>query len=114
MSLNVNGCYLNNLRFSDDIILIGTSKEEITRMILDLSKESTKIGLKININKSTILCNLSDENINVKFGEQTISCKSETIYLGQLIQFKKKKTSQEIKRRIALAWKKYWLLKFIF
>ena len=41
---------------------------EIIRMILDLSKESNKIGLKININKSTILCNLSDENTNVKLG----------------------------------------------
>ena len=90
MGLKVNGCYLNNLRFAHDIILIGTSKEEITRMILDLRKESNKIGLKININKSTILCNLSDENINVKLDEQTISCKSETIYLSQLIQLKKK------------------------
>ena len=39
MGLKVNGCYLYNLRFEDDIILIVTSKEEITRMILDLSKK---------------------------------------------------------------------------
>ena len=55
--LRVNGKYLNNLRFADDIVLIETSLDDMITMIKDMNKASENIGLRLNNNKSFILTN---------------------------------------------------------
>jgi len=42
--ISINGLRLNNLRFADDIILIGKRKEEFARMGIELFKECEKRG----------------------------------------------------------------------
>ena len=40
---------INNLRYSDDTILMGESKEELKSLLMQMKEESEKIGLKLNI-----------------------------------------------------------------
>ena len=39
LGLNINGKWLNNLRFADDIVLIGKNQEEIATMLDKLNEE---------------------------------------------------------------------------
>lgn len=50
--IEVNGSYLNNLRFADDIVLISTKKEELTEMANELEKESRDGGLVMKMKKT--------------------------------------------------------------
>ncbi|CAN8003208.1 unnamed protein product, partial [Ixodes hexagonus] len=52
LGIRVRGEYLSNLRFADDIVLISESGEDLQRMIQDLQRESSVVGLKINMKKS--------------------------------------------------------------
>ncbi len=43
MGLTIDGEYLNNLRFADDIVLLSNSGEDFEKMICDLHRESLKV-----------------------------------------------------------------------
>ena len=49
------GCYLSNLRFADDIVLMSARKEESRETATELERESKKGGLEMNIGKTKIL-----------------------------------------------------------
>ena len=40
---------INNLRYSDDSILMAESKEELKSLLMKVKEESEKVGLKLNI-----------------------------------------------------------------
>ena len=40
---------INNLRYSDDNILMAESKEELMNLLMRVEEESEKAGLKLNI-----------------------------------------------------------------
>ncbi|KAI5716877.1 hypothetical protein M8J76_013824 [Diaphorina citri] len=61
MGININGKTLSNLRFADDIALFAENHEDIQRMLQHLSKESEKVGLKINESKTKIMTNNTRE-----------------------------------------------------
>ena len=42
----------NNLRFADDTTLMAESEEELKSLFMKVKKESTKAGLKFNIQKN--------------------------------------------------------------
>ena len=42
---------INNLRYTDDTILMAESKEELKRLLMKVKEESEKAGLKLNIQK---------------------------------------------------------------
>ena len=42
-------------RYTDDIILIAKSKEELRNLLMKVKEESEKVGLKLNIQKSKIM-----------------------------------------------------------
>ena len=42
---------INNLRYVDDINLMGESKEELKSLLMRVKEESKKAGLKFNIKK---------------------------------------------------------------
>ena len=44
----------NNLRYADDTTLIAESKEELKSLLMKV-KESEKVGLKLNIQKTKIM-----------------------------------------------------------
>ena len=45
---------ITNLRFADDILLVSTSLNHITRMVGDLSDDAQRIGLQLHLNKTKI------------------------------------------------------------
>ena len=42
---------MNNLRSSDDTILMAESEEELKSLVMKVKEESEKTGLKLNIQK---------------------------------------------------------------
>ena len=41
--------YINNLRYADDTTLMAESEEELKSLLMKVTKESEKVGLKLNI-----------------------------------------------------------------
>ena len=46
---------INNLRYADDTTLMAESKEELKNFLIKVRKESEKVGLKLNIQKTKIM-----------------------------------------------------------
>ena len=46
---------INNLRYADDTTLMAESEEEIKSLLMKVKKESEKVGLKHNIQKTKIM-----------------------------------------------------------
>ena len=45
----------NNLRYTDDTILMEESEEELKTLLMKVKEESVKVGLKLNIQKTKIM-----------------------------------------------------------
>ena len=101
--ITVNGEKLNHLRFADDIVLISNNGEEINEMLNELSQESHKLGMKINMKKTKVMYNDFITIVPVQVGTQEVEKVDNYVYLGQLITMENDK-SDEIKRRIAAGW----------
>ena len=93
------------------MVLIAESKEKLEKMILELEKAGKEAGMEINFGKTKILANTT-ESYHIECKGKKKEKVQEIIYLGQLITFEER-TEREVKRRIILAWKKYWILKRI-
>ena len=46
---------INNLRYADDTTLMAESEEELKGLLMKVKKESEKVGLKLNIQKTKIM-----------------------------------------------------------
>ena len=46
---------INNLRYADDTTLMAESEEEIKSLLMKVKKESEKVGLMFNIQKTKIM-----------------------------------------------------------
>ena len=46
---------INNLRYADDTTLMAESEEEPKSLLMKVKKESEKVGLKLNIQKTKIM-----------------------------------------------------------
>ena len=46
---------INNLRYADDTTLMAESEEELKSLLVKVKKESEKVGLKLNIQKTKIM-----------------------------------------------------------
>ena len=58
MQLQLNGKEgknINNLRYADDTTLMAESEEELKSLLMKVKKESEKVGLKRNIQKTKIM-----------------------------------------------------------
>ena len=47
--------HINNLRYADDTTLTAESEEELKILFMKVKKESEKVGLKLNIQKTKIM-----------------------------------------------------------
>ena len=52
--IKIAGRDINNLRYADDTTLMAESEEELKGLLMKV-KESEKVGLKLNIQKTTIM-----------------------------------------------------------
>ena len=46
---------INNLRYADDTTLMAESEEELKSLLMKVKKDSEKVGLKLNIQKTKIM-----------------------------------------------------------
>ncbi|XP_023217382.1 sodium channel protein type 3 subunit alpha-like [Centruroides sculpturatus] len=52
----INGDHLTHLRFADDVAIITDSPSELQDTIQELENKSKEVGLKMNLNKTKIIC----------------------------------------------------------
>lgn len=104
-SISINGRPLCNLRFADDIDLIGSSEGELQELTTRLEKVATSVGMEISSEKSKILLNSRDKQqlitptlMNNQQLEEVQSFK----YLGSTIS-RDGSSNQEVRIRIAQA-----------
>ena len=53
--IKIAGRNINNLRYTDDTILMAESEEELKSLLIKVKEESEKVGLKLNIQKTKIM-----------------------------------------------------------
>ena len=53
--IKIAGRNINNLRYVDDITLMGESEEELKSLLMKVKEESENVGLKPNIQKTKIM-----------------------------------------------------------
>ena len=53
--IKIAGRNSNNLRYADDTTLMAESEEELKSLLIKEKKESEKVGLKLNIQKTKIM-----------------------------------------------------------
>ena len=53
--IKIAGRNINNLRYADDTTLTAESEEELKSLLMKVKKESEKVGLKLNIQKTRIM-----------------------------------------------------------
>lgn len=112
IGVKINGVFLSNLRFADDVVLFSESEQELSEMITSLNEAGKEAGLTINEGKTVLMTNSNNAGTILLEGKRLRWVES-TVYLGQLLSFHNG-TLKEVNRRISIAWKKYWSLKFVF
>ena len=53
--IKIAGRHINSLRYADDTTLMVESEEEVKSRLMKVKKESEKVGLKLNIQKTKIM-----------------------------------------------------------
>ena len=97
--VKIDGEFLSNLRFADDIFLCTETPQELQHMLHELSDESRRMCLKMNIAKTkVIVVDNTPINVNNVLIENVVCY----VYLGQHYSLKEKNQDKEIQRRIRL------------
>ena len=53
--IKIAGRNINNFTYADDTTLMAESEEELKSLLIQVKKESEKVGLKVNIQKAKIM-----------------------------------------------------------
>ena len=96
--IKIAGKNINNLRYADDNTLMAESKEEL-KSLLKKVKESEKVGLKLNIQKTKIMA--SGPITSWEIDGETVETVADFILGGSQITADGD-CSHEIKRRLLL------------
>ena len=102
--VQIDGEFLSNLRFVDDIFLCTETPQELQQMLQELSGESRRMGLKMNIAKTKVMV-VGNTAINVN--NVLIENVQGYVYLGQHYSLKEKNQDKEIQRRNVAGWAAY-------
>lgn len=116
--LTLSGTIFNRrtqlLGYADDVAIVGTSIRTIEEACERLAKESEKMGLSINEEKTKIMVLRRKQSLNptkqYKIGQFTFECVSSFKYLGSIINDRLDE-DEEIRNRIIGANKAYWTLR---
>ena len=74
---------INNLRYADDTTFMAESKEELKSLLMKVKKESEKVGLKLNIQKTKIM--VSGPITSWQIDGETVETVADCIFLGSQI-----------------------------
>ena len=89
---------INNLRYADDTTLMAESEEELKSLLLKV-KESEKVGLKLNMQKTKIMA--SGPITSWQIDGETVETVADFIFLGSKITVDGD-CSHEIKRHLLI------------
>ena len=81
--IKIAGRNINNLRYADDITLMAESEEELNSLLMKVKEESEKAGLKLNIQKMTIMA--SGPITSWQIDGETMKTVTDLIFLGSKI-----------------------------
>ena len=96
--IKINGRNINNLRYADDTTLMAESEEDLKSLLMKV-KESEKVGLKLNIQKTKIM--ESSPVTSWEIDGETVETVSDFIFWGSQITADGD-CRHEIKRRLLL------------
>ena len=102
--VKIDGEFLSNLRFAEDIFLCTETPQELQQMLQELSDESRRMGLKMNIAKTKVMV---VDNTPINVNNVLIENVQGYVYLGQHYSLKEKNQDKEIQRRIMAGWAAY-------
>ena len=74
---------INNLRYADDTTVMTESKEELKSLLMKVREESEKAGLKLSIQKTTIMA--SGLITSWQIDGETMETVTDFIFLGSKI-----------------------------
>ena len=100
--IKIAGRNINNLRYTDDTILIAESEEKLKRLLMKVKEESEKAGLKLNLQKTKIMA--SSPITSWQIDGETMERVTDFIFLGSKITADGD-CSHEFKRRLFLGGK---------
>ena len=95
--IKIAGRNINNLRYADDTTLMAESEEELKSFLMKVKKESEKVGLKLNIQKTKMMT--SGPITSCEIDGATVETVSEFILGGSKITADGD-CSHKIKRRL--------------
>ena len=105
--IKIAGRNINNLRYTDDTILMAESEEELKILSMKLKEETEKVGLKLNIQKTKESLGLQGDPTSARvitsweIDGETVETVSDFIFGGSKITADGD-CSHEIKRRLLL------------
>ena len=79
----IAGRNISNLRYADDTTLTAESEEELKSLLMKVKKESEKVGLKLNIQKTKIMA--SGPITSWEIDGETVETVSDFIFGGSKI-----------------------------
>ena len=98
--IKIAGRNIDNLRYTDESILMAESKEELKSLLVKIKEESEKVGLNVNIQKTKIMA--SGPITSWQIDGETMKTVTDFIFLGSKITVDGD-CSHEIKRHLVLA-----------
>ena len=81
--IKIAGRNINHLRYADDTTLMAESEEELKSTLMKVKKESEKVGLKLNIQKTEIMA--SSPITSWEIDVETVETVSDFIFGGSKI-----------------------------
>ena len=78
--IKIAGRNINNLRYADDTTLMAGSEEELKSLLIKVKEESTKVGLKLNIQKTKTMA--SGPITSWEIDGETVETVADFIFLG--------------------------------
>ena len=102
--MKIDGEFICNLRFADAIFLCTETPQELQQMLQELSDESGRMCLKMNIAKTMVMV---VDNIPINVNNVLIENVQGYVYLGQHFSLKEKNEDKEIQRSIMAGWAAY-------
>ena len=102
--IKIAGENINNLRYADDTTLMAEGKEELESLLMKVTEESEKAGLKLSIPKTKIMA--SGPITSWQIDGETVETVTDFIFLGSKITADGD-WNHEIKRRLSLE-EKLW------
>ena len=97
--IKIAGRNTNNLRYANDIILMGESEEELNSLLPKVKEDSEKAGLKLNIQKAKIMT--SGPITSWQTDREIVEAMTDFIFLGSKITVDSD-CNHEIKRYLLL------------